>query len=159
MVVNESDLDWTAAADFRRKKLAAADGGDRIGCSLYELLPGERSWPYHYHEGNEETIYVLAGSGSLRVPDGEESLAAGDYAALHAGREGAHRVVNDGDEPLRYLMLSTMATPDVTVYPDSDTLGVFTGAAPGGEGDRRVHGYFRRSAAVDYWTDVADDET
>jgi len=163
MVVNEEELDWTAVADgdgdadagFRRKKLAAADGGDRVGCSLYELPPGERSWPYHYHEGNEEAVYVLAGSGRLRTLEGELPLEPGDYAALPAGREGAHRVVNDGDDSLRYLVVSTMVTPDVTVYPDSDAVGVFTGAAPGGEGDRPVHGYFPRSAAVDYWTEVA----
>ena len=84
MVVNESDLDWTAAADFRRKKLAAADGGDRIGCSLYELLPGERSWPYHYHliqrgspavHGVNETLRVsFAHQNAKRSEDVNESL-------------------------------------------------------------------------------------
>jgi uncharacterized cupin superfamily protein len=155
MVVNEADLEWASVADrLRRKQLAPADGGERIGCSLYELPPGERAWPYHHHEGNEEALYVLAGSGRLRTPDGTEALAAGDYAAFPPGAAGAHAVANDGDDVLRYLMISTMETPDVTVYPDSDTVGVFTGAAPGGDGDRPVHGYFPRSAAVDYWADV-----
>ncbi len=160
MVVNERDLDWTEVGptDLRRKKLAAADDGERVGCSLYELPPGERSWPYHYHQGNEEALYVLGGTGRLRTPDGEHSLEAGDYAAFPPGEEGAHRVVNDGDDTLRYLVVSTMQTPDVTVYPDSDAVGVFTGSPPGGTGDRPVHGYFPRSAAVDYWSEVADED-
>lgn len=159
MVVNEAALDWIEVdGRFRRKKLAAADGGEEIGCSLYELPPGERAWPYHYHDGNAEAVYVLAGTGRLRTPEGTESLAAGDYAALPAGADGAHAVTNDGEDPLRYLVVSTMETPDVTVYPDSDTVGVFTGTAPGGEGERPVHGYLPLSATVDYWdeVDVAD---
>ena len=47
-------------------------------------------------------------------------------------------------------MTSTMTEPDVTVYPDTDKLGVFVGAPPGGEGERSVHGYYRRDDDVDY---------
>jgi uncharacterized cupin superfamily protein len=157
MPVNESDLDWTTThhgeTGFRRKKLAAAAGGDRLGCSLYELRPGERSFPYHYHLGNEEAIYVLSGTGALRTPDGARSLDTGDYVAVPAGPDGAHRVHNDGDEPLRYLVLSTMDDPDVTVYPDSEKVGVFAGSAPGSDDPRAVHGYYRRDDDVDYWFD------
>jgi uncharacterized cupin superfamily protein len=153
--VQESDLDWEEtereATRFRRKRLAAAAGGTDLGCSLYELPPGGRSWPYHYHVGNAEALYVLAGEGRLRTPDGEESLTAGEYVALPTGETGAHRVCNDGDAPLRYLALSTMRDPDVTVYPDSGKVGVFGGAPPGGDGERTVAGYFRCGDAVDYW--------
>lgn len=67
------------------------------------------------------------------------------------GPEGAHRVVNDGDDPLRYLAMSTMTEPEVTVYPDSETVGVFAGSPPGSERDRDVSGYYRRDDDVDYW--------
>jgi uncharacterized cupin superfamily protein len=153
--VDEADLDWETTergeTAFRRKRLAAAADGEDVGCSLYELPPGAGSWPYHYHTGNEEALFVLAGAGTLRTESGTTSLSAGDYVALPCGPEGAHRVVNDGEEPLRYLAVSTMRDPDVTVYPDSDKVGVFAGAPPGGQGDRTVHGYFPRDADVDYW--------
>ena len=161
--VSEDDLDWTdtrrGETRFRRKKLGAAAGADRLGCSLYELPPGGKSWPYHYHAGNEEAVYVLSGRGRLRTPTGERALEPGTFAAFAPGEAGAHRVANDGDDPLRYLAFSTMRDPDVTVYPDSDKVGVFAGAPPGGEGDRSVHGYFRRGDAVDYWLgeDDADE--
>jgi uncharacterized cupin superfamily protein len=148
---------------FRRRRLAsAARGGDPapdggLGASLYELPPGARSWPYHYHAGNEEAVYVLAGSGHVRGPAdaGVEPLDPGDFVLFPAGPDGAHRVVNDGDEPLCYLAVSTMRDPDVTVYPDSGKIGVFAGAPPGGDGDRDVAGYFPRDA-VDYWAGEED---
>jgi uncharacterized cupin superfamily protein len=157
--VNEADLEWTEttndAARVRRKRLASAAGGDMLGCSLYEVDPGDAAWPYHYHTANEEAIYVLAGEGTLRTPDGERDLSPGTYVACPADADGAHRVLvpDDADGPLRYLAVSTMRDPDVTRYPDSGKVGVFVGAPPGGEGDRPIHGYFREADAVDDWLD------
>jgi uncharacterized cupin superfamily protein len=156
-MVDESDLDWTEREEgdttFRRKKLAAAAGGEDLGASLYELDPGDRSWPLHYHTGNEEAIYVLAGEGTLRRGEGREDtlLASGEYVALPANESGAHQIRNDGDATLRYLMISTMNEPDVTVYPEDDGIGVFVGAPPGGEGERPVSGFWDRDDAVEYW--------
>ena len=152
--VNETDLEWSTLSGgetgLRRKKLAAAAGGEDVGCSLYELPAGDRSWPYHYHTGNEEALFVLDGEGALRLDGERVPLEAGDYVALPADERGAHRVINDSEGTLRYLMISTMTEPDVTVYPDSGKVGVFAGAPPGGEGERTVHGYYRREDAVDY---------
>ncbi|MUV57190.1 cupin domain-containing protein [Halogeometricum sp. CBA1124] len=155
--VNEDDVDWTETeageTTFRRKKLGSAAGATRLGASLYELPPGKSSWPYHFHTGNEEMAYVLAGEGTLRTPDGEESIRAGDLLSFPADPSGAHKLRNDGDEPLRYLMVSTMRDPDVTVYPDSEKIGVYAGSPPGGEDERVVSGYFERDETVDYWDD------
>lgn len=157
--INERDVEWTdteqGVTRFRRKRLSAAaadHGTPDIGCSLYELPPGGRSWPYHWHAGNAEALYVTSGEGTLRL-DGEEfPLAAGDYVPFPTGKAGAHRVLNDGDTPLRFLVLSTMDQPDVTVYPDSRKVGVYGGSPPGGDADERtVSGYFSLDGAVDYW--------
>ena len=159
--VDQTDLDWERTGDedeggvVRRKRLGAAAGGEALGCSLHELPPGEGSWPYHWHAANEEAIYVLAGRGVVRLPDGEARLSPGDYLARPAGPEGAHRVVNDGDEPLRYLVLSTMREPDVLGYPDADTVGVYAGSPPGGdESERDVDAYFREADAGGFPTDA-----
>lgn len=155
MPVNESDLAWSerehGETRFRRKQLSEATAGTELGCSLYELPPGGRSWPYHFHTANAEALYVLEGSGTLRRAGETHPLEPGEYAAFPADESGAHRVVNDGDDPLRYLVVSTMVDPDVTVYPDSGKLGVYTGAAPGGRDERPVEGYYRIEDDVDYW--------
>ncbi|MFC7234931.1 cupin domain-containing protein [Halosegnis marinus] len=156
-MVNESDLDWTehegAETASRRKKLAAAAGGEEVGASLYEVDPGERPWPLHYHTGNEEALYVLAGEGVLRRGEGYDDvpLSPGEYVACPADESGAHQVVNRGEEVLRYLMVSTMNEPDVAVYPEADGIGVFVGAPPGGDGERTVSGFWNRGDAVEYW--------
>ncbi|WP_290810621.1 cupin domain-containing protein [Halovivax sp.] len=154
---NAAELEWETlergGSEWKRKRLGAAAGGDEIGCSLYELPAEKRSWPYHYHAGNEEALFVLEGAGTLRLDGDELALESGDYVALPAGERGAHRVVNDSPGALRYLLLSTMNEPDVTVYPDSEKVGVFAGSPPGGDGERDVHGYYRLADGVDYWTD------
>jgi|AntDeeMetagen192_2_1112575.scaffolds.fasta_scaffold13898_1 uncharacterized cupin superfamily protein len=159
MPVDESALDWSSIGPddtgFRRKQLGDA-GGDRLGSSLYELPAGERSWPYHYHTENEEAVYVLAGAGLLRLDDETHSLSAGTYVALPTGEEHAHRIVNDGDETLRYLVISTMDEPDVVGYPDAGAVGVYAGSPPGGdENDRVLSGFFDPDDRLDFWADVA----
>jgi uncharacterized cupin superfamily protein len=75
-VVGDGDLEWSEHSrgekfGSRRKQLGSSAGGEKLGCSLYEVPPGRRAWPYHYHLANEEAIYVLEGSGTLRI-GGEE---------------------------------------------------------------------------------------
>jgi uncharacterized cupin superfamily protein len=160
--VNESELEWDAEehgeARFRRKQLGEAGDGERIGCGLYELPAGSRSWPYHYHAANEEAMYVLSGSGSLRLAGETYPIEAGDYVAFPANESGAHRVINDSEEPLRYLMVSTMEDPGVTVYPDSGNFGVYVGSPPGGRDSRSLHGYYAIDDGVDYWEGVASGD-
>lgn len=90
--------------------------------------------------GNEETVFVLAGTGTLWLDEKMFPLEEGDHVALPGDERGARRVINDSDEPLRCLAVSTVREPDVTVDPDSGKVGVFAGAPPGGEGERDVHG-------------------
>ena len=153
--VNESDIEGPTTERgvprVRRTRRAGEADGDELGCSLYELPPGGKSWPFHYHGANAEAVYVLAGEGTLRGDAGERPLEPGDYVAFPPGPTGSHRVVNDGDDPLRYLATSTMREPDVMVYPDSEKVGVFSGAPPGGDGERDVDAFFRRADAVSYW--------
>jgi uncharacterized cupin superfamily protein len=157
-IVDTDDLDWQdqerGETGFRRKQLseaAAAEGDPDLGCSLYELPPGRRSWPYHYHEGNAEAMYVLDGEGQVRLDGERYRIEAGAYVPFPEGEAGAHRVINDADEPLRYLAVSTMRDPDVTVYPDSEKFGVYAGSPPGGREERTVSGYYRPGDGVDYW--------
>jgi uncharacterized cupin superfamily protein len=153
--INEADLEWTeydrGSSRFRRKQLSSAADATELGCSLYELAAGDRSWPYHYHTANEEAIFVLEGEGTLRCEERVQPLEAGDFAAFPATRDGGHRIVNDGDGVLRYLLVSTMVEPDVTVYPEMGKIGVFIGAPPGGQGERSLHGYYRLDEDVEYW--------
>jgi uncharacterized cupin superfamily protein len=164
MRVNERDVDWDerehGETAFRRKELSNAVEGDQLGCSLYELDPGDRSWPLHYHTANGEALFVLQGHGTVRTDEddtGSLAVEPGDYVSFPADERGTHQVVNDGDEPLRYLVVSTMEEPDVTVYPEMETFGIYVGSPPGGREERSLHGYYPLDADVDYWGDETDE--
>lgn len=134
-------------ARWRRERSAREADGEGLGYSLYELPPGKRSWPYHYHSANAGALYVLDGTGSLRL-DGETiEIGAGDYVPFSADERGAHQIRNGSDGPLQYLLVSTTVEPDVTVYPDSEKIGALAGGSP----EQRVGGFFRLDDAVDYW--------
>ena len=130
---------------WRRTAVGRAIGAEKLGASVYELEPGERSFPYHYEYGNEEWLIVVAGRPTLRVPDGERELRAGDVVCFPEGPDGAHLVRNDSDEPVRFLIASTKQLPDAAVYPDSGKVGLWTG----NEADPPR--LFRIDTAVDYW--------
>ncbi|HET9751688.1 MAG TPA: cupin domain-containing protein [Myxococcales bacterium] len=128
---------------FRRKRLGAAAGAKGIGASWFEIQPGKKAFPHHFHLANEEAVFVLEGEGVLRLGDEEHRLRAGDYVAFPPGPPG-HQIVNRGTVPLRYLALSTMREPEVAVYPDSKKIGVLS----------RTHGLtsvHRQDASVDYY--------
>jgi uncharacterized cupin superfamily protein len=122
-------------------------GAELIGCSLYEVPPGKRAWPYHHHDNNEEWLVVVDGRPTLRTPEGERELEPGDVAGFPQGEAGAHDISNRGDEPVRVAIFSTLRQGSV-VYPDSDKIGA------GPPWDRR---YFRRADAVDYWDGEASE--
>ena len=134
---------------WRAAKLAQAAGGDRIGASIYEIPPGNATYPYHYHLGNEELLIAMRGRPHLRTPDGWRQLDEGEVVAFPADESGAHQIANRTDEPVRVLMVSEMNGPDVVVYPDSGKVGA-RGDPPG----RRVGGLrvsFLERDGVDYW--------
>ena len=124
-------------------KLAPAIGGKAMAGTLYELPPGNSNCPYHY-ESDEEWLLVLEGTLTVRHPDGEDELAAGDLVCFPAGPDGAHKLTNRGSDTVKMVIVSTANLPAVAVYPDSDKIGVFT------EG-RRDNVMVRRSSDVDYW--------
>lgn len=125
-------------------RFGADVGAQRTGASVYELPPGQAICPYHYEHGEEEWLLVLEGRPTLRHPEGSEELERWDVVFFPRGPEGAHGVRNETGETVRVLMFSEVAYPTVTVYPDSDKIGVFTR-------DKRDNVMVKRSSGVDYY--------
>jgi uncharacterized cupin superfamily protein len=101
-------------------------GASLLGGSLYELPPGESTWPYHYELGCEEWMVVVSGRPTLRTPAGDLELEAGDVAVFPEGPAGAHKVTNASNEPARILILSSKAPLAVVHYPDSKKVGIWS---------------------------------
>jgi uncharacterized cupin superfamily protein len=101
----------------RGRRLIREEGRPLSG-AVWELPPGSRGVDYHFHHGTEEFLIVLSGTATLRTPDGERELAAGSVAHFSPGPEGAHTVMNLGDEAMRYVMIAAHSSPDIVEYPD-----------------------------------------
>jgi uncharacterized cupin superfamily protein len=125
-------------------KLGPLIGATALGMTIYELPEGQSTWPYHYEYPCEEWLLVLAGTPTLRDPDGEHRLEEGDVVCFPAGPTGAHKLTNESAERVLLGILSTKGDPAVAVYPDSNKVGIWSE-------DKEIEQLFDRSTAVDYW--------
>ena len=78
---------------------------------------------------------MLRGRPTLRTGDGSRQLEEGEVVHFAVGPDGVHGLSNETDEPVRYLMASTLHSPEVAEYPD---LGQITAQArtPSQTGER-----------------------
>ncbi len=129
-----------------RAQVGAALGAELLGATIYETPPGEKLWPYHWELGCEEFLVVVAGTPTLRTPEGERVLVPGDVVAFPEGEAGAHQLRNDSDAPFRVLIASTKSDLYVAGYPDSGKLLV---EAPA----HGVRTMLRDASDLDYWED------
>ena len=121
MIVRKAKV-RSAGADPRTWLHYSDDGGlTQYGVYVETLQPGARSSERHWHETEDEFLYLLAGEATVVENDGEHVLHPGDAAAWPAGTANAHSVVNRSAAPCTFLIVGTRATRDVCYYPDSGT--------------------------------------
>lgn len=101
--------------------LSDPGGLTQFGAFVEELPPGSCSGRRHWHEAEDEMIYVLAGELVL-VEDCETPLRPGDAACWPAGAPVGHRLDNRSDAPARYLVIGTRQQRDVIHYTDHDLI-------------------------------------
>lgn len=135
--------------EVKRARIGRQAGSRRLGASLWEVPPSQAAYPYHSHLGEEEMVLVLAGTPSLRTPQGWRELEEGELVAFPRGEEGAHQIVNRTQETVRFLAISTNGDPDVVLYHDSGKIGAAERRPDGGG----LRAFFRRADEVDYWED------
>lgn len=140
---------------LRGTRVGARAGSKRLGLGLFELPPGKRNLPYHAHFGIEELLVVLAGRPTLRTPEGERELAAGEVVAFPAGRAGAHQLINRTPEAVRYLIASSTATADVCEYPDSGKIAAIGGEFGSADG---VHHLLSTEQRAGYFDGEGEDD-
>ena len=103
-----------------KRALGDAFGLARIGVNLTTLPPGKESSMRHWHDREDEFIYVLEGEVVLRTDEGEQVVGPGMFAGFKAGNPDAHHLINRGMQPAVYLEISNRDNADVAVYPDVD---------------------------------------
>src|ERR687895_1528846 len=78
-----------------REKAALGDvaGLTQFGVNLTRLKPGAASALRHWHEQEDEFIYVLDGELVLIEDGGETTLGPGDCAGFKAGASNGHQLI------------------------------------------------------------------
>lgn len=97
-------------------------GGHPFDLQIRRLPPGAAVCPFHSHLAQWELLYVLAGSGTVRVADGTHAIRAGEVFVHPPG--SAHQLINSSDRDLEVLIVADNPPLDACYYPDSNKWGL-----------------------------------
>ena len=116
-----------AVAGRAKRALGNPFGLDQFGVNLVTMEPGSWSSHRHWHEREDEFIYVLDGEITLVDDDGEHKLTPGMCAGFKAGDANGHKLVNSTGGVVIYLEVGTRSSEEVAHYSDIDMKAVKSG--------------------------------
>jgi uncharacterized cupin superfamily protein len=121
MIVRKHQVPLDRESEGQAQRLLYSDAGGltQFGAYVETLQPGARSSDRHWHEGEDEFLYLLSGEATVIEDDGAHPLRPGDAACWKAGTANAHQVVNRSDAPCTYLIFGTRMARDVVHYPEA----------------------------------------
>ncbi len=131
----------------RLRGVSDAVGLQRMGVSIREIDPGMAGTARHFHDVEEEWVYVLSGTGSVRLGAHTLDVRAGTFVGFAPGPV-PHHFLATGTEPLVLLEGGERRRTEETVwYPDLGLLArrgklEKTTELPTleeGDRDRRIH--------------------
>jgi uncharacterized cupin superfamily protein len=112
---------WGAVTQGREKTaLGDVVGLTQFGVNLTRLTPGAASALRHWHESEDEFVYVLEGEIMLIEDGGATVLHPGDAAGFKAGVSNGHHLVNKSQRDALYLEVGTRAKQERAHYSDVD---------------------------------------
>lgn len=128
MLIRKAEVPVQASTPEQDAKLGAfkslrySEGGGltQFGAHVEVLIPGAKSSDRHWHEQEDEFLYLLSGEAVLIENDGEHVMQPGDACCWKAGVANAHRIENRSGAPCSYLIVGTRPDYDIVHYPDSD---------------------------------------
>lgn len=104
--------------------LGDAFGLTQFGVNLETLQPGAESALRHWHDLEDEFVYVLSGELVLRTDRGETTMIAGMCVGFKAGEEDAHHLVNRSEAEASFFVIGSRVPDDMAFYPDDDLIWV-----------------------------------
>lgn len=115
--------------EFQRSDIASPykSGEGKLSVNFYTLQPGKSNYPYHQHTGNEEVFYIISGTATLKTPKGDLEVSEGDVIVMPPNENGAHMLTNKSIEPLFYLDVHTVGSPEVVLYPNTGKVRIMAG--------------------------------
>ncbi len=108
--------------DFSALLYSDTGGLAQFGAFTETLMPGAKSSHRHWHETEDEFLYMLDGEASVIEDDGPHVLHPGDAACWPAGVPNAHHVINLSDAPCTYMIVGSRMPSDTVHYAEEDRL-------------------------------------
>jgi uncharacterized cupin superfamily protein len=109
------------------RQLGKRVGITQFGVNHLTLEPGSATSRRHWHEGEDEFVYVLWGEVVLHDENGERPLGTGEFAGFPVGAANGHRLVNRSDAPAELLVVGTRKVGEEKIhYPDEADPGPFS---------------------------------
>jgi uncharacterized cupin superfamily protein len=108
-----------------REKRALGDAFQltQFGVNLTTLAPGAWSAHRHWHEHEDEFVYVVEGEITLVDDAGEHLLTPGMCAGFKAGVPNGHNLINKSTMPAAYIEIGTRSANERSHYPEADMQG------------------------------------
>ena len=101
-----------AVSGRSRKRLGDAAALDQIGVNLTTLKPGSASSLRHWHEKEDEFVYVIEGTPDVWLDGVLHRLAPGDGVGFPAGTGQSHCFLNNTDAAVRLLVVGERSRAD-----------------------------------------------
>lgn len=146
--INRNDVAWetsenNGAVAMRWKHLTRAGGGPpyKVAFVIEILMPNQKSAAAHWHTLEEEHVYIIEGTLTVRVGDAHHIMIAGDYIRFPAGEPTEHVLFNHSDAPCKYILVGEKNDHDVCYYPDSNKVQIRATREMFHRDDTRDYGY------------------
>ena len=110
-------------AGRHESRLARSVGLTQFGVNRVTLEPGAMTALRHWHEAEDEFVYVLAGEVTLIDDNGEHRLIEGSFAGFPAGHANAHHLVNKSGAPATFIVVGSRKPGEETIHYPDDNLG------------------------------------
>jgi uncharacterized cupin superfamily protein len=120
----------TPCGPARMLRFSDTGGLTQFGAFVEILPPGSRSSLCHWHQREDEFVYMLTGEVTVHEGGTSTLLLPGQAVCFKAGVAAGHYLQNLGTADASYLVVGTRMEAEVVTYPDHDRVYYAGGAAP-----------------------------
>lgn len=118
----DSDGTGNPCGPHRALRFSDTGGLTQFGAFVEILPPGSKSSIKHWHETEDEMVYVLSGEATLHEGDAVKLMHPGEAATFKAGDPAGHCFENAGETDVQLLIIGTRVASDRITYPDDDCI-------------------------------------
>jgi uncharacterized cupin superfamily protein len=104
-------------------QLGKAVGISQFGVNHVTLEPGSISSLRHWHEAEDELVFVLSGEITLVDDNGRCRLGPGSVVGFPAGVPNAHHLINDSSRSATFLAIGSRRPGEETIHYPDDSIG------------------------------------